>query len=391
MRRFWPDFRTVDLETDNSPDIIALRDARQRLANLEARARADDDNSSKIVIACNKFGENEYAFRPCSLPLANRLPTIADMSNADCKHLRKSQRKFMLIVHRCNWVALHDEYLALDGEGEYREAIRFVSCSQPYAMSFLNAIPWSGDTTIPSDLMLVILQRQLGLPLTCVGGGKYSARLERFIDSYGDALANRKYAHQGRHHGVVNAWAKAWRAAFTGVEVPTEDSNYGDYSRGAKPDLVAYYAGLFRHHLIGEVKLVSPISTAKSASASDSKHKRAMRIGLGGTEQYQREKIMGRTFCANGGSKEMTAKYWYALKKGHSVVPLVHEVFGAWSDDCVEQLDRMGEIREGRLDKEFHDASWTERSFHNYYATRISTVQDPRSRNAYVVVESTTV
>lgn len=98
-----------------------------------------------------------------------------------------------------------------------------------------------------------------------------------------------------------------------------------------------------------------------------------MRIGLGGTEQYQREKILGRTFCANGVSKVMTAKYWYALQKGHSVVPLVHEVFGAWSDDCVEQLDRMGEIREGRLDKEFHDASWTERSFHNYYATRIST------------------
>ena len=35
-------------------------------------------------------------------------------------------------------------------------------------------------------------------------------------------------------------------------------------------------------------------------------------------------------------------------------------------------LDRLGEIREGRLDREFHSASWSERSFHAFYASRIS-------------------
>ena len=97
-----------------------------------------------------------------------------------------------------------------------------------------------------------------------------------------------------------------------------------------------------------------------------------MRIGLGGTEQYKREEILGRTFCTNG-SRVKKAHYDFALRKGHTVVPLIHEVFGAWSSDCVEHLDMLGEIREGRLDKEFHDAGWTERSFHGYYATRIST------------------
>ena len=47
-------------------------------------------------------------------------------------------------------------------------------------------------------------------------------------------------------------------------------------------------------------------------------------------------------------------------------------MFGAWSIAASDLLDRLGEIREGRLDKEFHDASWAERSFHNYYAARIS-------------------
>ena len=127
----------------------------------------------------------------------------------------------------------------------------------------------------------------------------------------------------------------------------------------------------FRHHLLGEVKLVSPISCGINASPTDLKHRRAKRLGLGGTEQYQRENIMGRTHCGPG-CQPKPAHYAFALGKGHEVLPMVHEVFGAWSDRCMDLLDRLGEIREGRLDKEFHDASWAERSFHNYYAARIS-------------------
>ena len=43
-----------------------------------------------------------------------------------------------------------------------------------------------------------------------------------------DSLANRQSAHQHRHNELVKAWAKAWRAAFAGVAVPTDDSNYND-------------------------------------------------------------------------------------------------------------------------------------------------------------------
>ena len=119
------------------------------------------------------------------------------------------------------------------------------------------------------------------------------------------------------------------------------------------------------------MKLVSPISCSKNASSTDIQHKRAMRIGLGGTEQYLREEIMGRKHCEPR-CQVKKAHYEFALGKGHQVVPMIHEVFGAWSIAASDLLDRLGEIRKGRLDKEFHDASWAERSFHNYYAARIS-------------------
>ena len=67
-----------------------------------------------------------------------------------------------------------------------------------------------------------------------------------------------------------------------------------------------------------------------------------------------------------------TLKSPAALNKGHTVSLMIHEVFGAWTEEAVDLLYRMSEIREGRLDKEFHSASRTERSFNSYYATRIS-------------------
>ena len=81
---------------------------------------------------------------------------------------------------------------------------------------------------------------------------------------------------------------------------------------------------------------------------------------------------MGRKHCERGATPK-PAHYAFALSKGHQVVAMIHEVFGAWSDDTADLLDRLGEIREGRLDREFHSASWSERSFHSFYAGRIST------------------
>ena len=44
---------------------------------------------------------------------------------------------------------------------------------------------------------------------------------------------------------------------------------------------------------------------------------------------------------------------------------------GAWCR-AVHCLHRLAEARDRRLDKEFHEAAWTERSFGNFYASRIS-------------------
>ena len=103
------------------------------------------------------------------------------------------------------------------------------------------------------------------------------------------------------------------------------------------------------------------------------KHKRAMRYGLGGTEQEQKKKMIGLASRSRDGAlTKKDCHYYYALNKGHTVSLMVHEVFGAWTEEAVELLYRMSEIREGRLDKEFHSACRTERSFNSYYATRIS-------------------
>jgi len=206
-----------------------------------------------------------------------------------------------------------------------------------------------------------------------IGGGGDCPKLGKYVDAFGDVLANKTSKHSHRHNMLVRAWATAWRAAFAGVEVPTDDSDFNNYSRGAKPDLTARWAGLFRHHLLGEVKLVSPISTAQDADEDLPKHKRAMRYGLGGTEQEQKKKMIGLASKArNGNLTKKDCHYFYALNKGHQVSLMIHEVFGAWTQDAVELLYRMSEIREGRLDKEFHSACRTERSFSSYYATRIS-------------------
>ena len=72
------------------------------------------------------------------------------------------------------------------------------------------------------------------------------------------------------------------------------------------------------------------------------------------------------------GLKPCKAHYHDALSNGHQVLPMIHDCFGAWCPEGISLMNRLGEIRENRLDKEFHDASWTERSFTNYYTTRCS-------------------
>ena len=46
-----------------------------------------------------------------------------------------------------------------------REAVRFVSCSQPMAGAFLNAVPKYEAFRLPSWAMRIAVQRRLGLPL----------------------------------------------------------------------------------------------------------------------------------------------------------------------------------------------------------------------------------
>ena len=123
-----------------------------------------------------------------------------------------------------------------------------MSVSQPNAMAFLQAIPKCADTLIPSEMFDLIIQRQMGLPLSCSGGVRWSKSMQRDISEFGHEYVNRQSKGQWRHDQVVKAWAKVWKAAFPGAHIPVDDGKYNEYSKQAKPDLTAKWASWTKHH-----------------------------------------------------------------------------------------------------------------------------------------------
>eukprot|EP00964_Phaeocystis_antarctica_P035717 scaffold20419_cov69-Phaeocystis_antarctica.AAC.1 len=75
------------------------------------------------------------------------------------------------------------------GRGEARGHPRFVAASQPYAGTFLNAVPKYKPFRMPTWALRLCLQRRLGLPLlvaaAAAGGGRRS-RSGHMFDALGD-------------------------------------------------------------------------------------------------------------------------------------------------------------------------------------------------------------
>ena len=56
--------------------------------------------------------------------------------------------------------------------------------------------------------------------------------------------------------------------------------------------------------------------------------------------------------------------------RGHTAVPLIHEVFGGLATRANETLRDLGRRKQGRLDEP--NASWSARSFTAYYGQLLS-------------------
>ena len=84
-----------------------------------------------------------------------------------------------------------------------------MSASQPFAGSAFNTVPSSHWFQMPSEELLIMVQRRLGLELACLSGISTSQALGGIpIDALGDTLLTH-HNHSQRHNGVAKALARA--------------------------------------------------------------------------------------------------------------------------------------------------------------------------------------
>ena len=112
-------------------------------------------------------------------------------------------------------------------------------------------------------------------------------------------------------------------------------------------------------------------------------------VAFASTEEYYHEKILGReafertragTFSRreNTGSRTaIVADYAGALTLGHTVVPIVHEVFGGWGSRATRLFRQLARGRSDTIDTA--DSSWAACSYTSYHAQRISVAIHSRS------------
>ena len=107
----------------------------------------------------------------------------------------------------------HTEWrkLLLDLQGaSVREAVRFVSVSQPGAGAFLNAVPKQKEFRLPTWAMRIAVARRLGLPLLAAAAA-------------GDGRRSR----HGLVFDVLGATARATSSSCTRCTTPSAGSTAG--------------------------------------------------------------------------------------------------------------------------------------------------------------------
>ena len=210
-------FAGVELSTAPQQVYQELRRAHAQLSKDHAAISAAWGKWDKLTHDYDKAGESHHAFHPSGLAKTKELLPLARFG-ADDDFLKNAQRRWSSVSHHTEWRKLQVE---LQGCSR-REAVRFVSVSQPGAGAFLNAVPKHAAFRLPTWALRIAIQRRLGLPLvaaaSAAGEGRRS-RHGRVFDSMGDCAANDGEAGHGtRHFLILNALYDAFRRVYGGQD-----------------------------------------------------------------------------------------------------------------------------------------------------------------------------
>ena len=376
-----PALAGVDLATSELPSVRAVVSAHAGiLTRRDAVAGFFDaiDAEAAVETAAPRARANPpLAFHPAGLPLATSLPTIAGMADPKCIRNSRAQRKLAQVIHLDAWCGLVADVGGLGSAWEVRrELSRLIGVAQPLAGSWLLAIPSAPGFRVRSSLYVLMAQRRLGLPVEpLLASAEPDASLATLLGD--DALADQE--HTTRHNRVVRAWVCAARAA-NGAANTFATHEAPHYSPGACPDFVSEYAGQDAGHLLGEVKVYNPILATLPWM------RRGASLPFGATEARLRSAILGVAACAAGPQRSLPTtlgcgknagsprqgKYDTAIGAGHTVIPLICEIWGGFAPDAVSYLRELAQARGDRLDLERDSTTWSTRSFTSYYGQRLS-------------------
>jgi len=144
MRKLWPELASVDIESSDLPDLVALKDARSRIQEVFKANESDRAQIEQDAVFNPATQEREMDFRPGYYTREMDLPSVQDMADPDCTKLKKRQRHFSAVLNLGHWREILHELSHLPNH-MFREKIRFISSSQLHSHSFLNALPTTDD------------------------------------------------------------------------------------------------------------------------------------------------------------------------------------------------------------------------------------------------------
>ena len=99
--------------------------------------------------------------------------------------------------------------------------------------------------------------------------------------------------------------------------------------------------------MLYETKVTCPIS-ATLADGPARQGKAGMQCAFGNSDKYYMTKILGTPL--GEGKLPADGDYLMAITRGHTTVPLIHEVFGGLAPRANETLKDLGRRKQGRLD-----------------------------------------